>query len=682
MGRAISGMGKWSGIWTILGVAIGLLVASAAGVFTSPDNWLQAQRYKLIRAPIQSNIVVVAIDSKSLAEIGQWPWPRSIHAQIIERLVAARAGQIAMDIDFSSASSEAGDEDFYRALKAAGGSTILAGFKQSDGQAQVDTVPLSRFAEQAWIASVSVKVDQDGIVRRVPFSETLAGTNTPSLAAYLAQVDGSALADINIDFSISGSSFALISATDLLQGKVPQEMIAGKDIIVGATAVELRDLFITPTGEIVPGGVLQAMAAETARHNRSVLTPAISFQGLGLFVIALIGVAASRRPLRRQITAYAVLVDLVELAAFTLQWKQQIAMPTTGWVIALVCLAAIATFSELDLRKLRLGKVQTRLGATKALLHEVIADSPAGVVVVDESNTVRVANLTARQILGIGEHELVGLPVTEALPVQLAQLFGIAGHPTAQQQGQLALSSSHITKLLEYSLTRSTVANDDDGSASASAICLTFQDVTERQEQLQRLSYLALHDPLTDTRNRNSFVECLEQLVTNEQAFAVVHVGLDKFKYINEDFGHTAGDRLLAHFASQAKMQLAGHGHFYRIAGDEFACVLTGSTNVATATEMAQMLLHLGGTAMLEPYEIRFSVSVGIATADAGECEANEIIRRSEIALASAKAKGGNGMCVFNIELDDAASRRKALETALAGALKRDEFNLLYSTAV
>lgn len=671
----------WIRCWAIAGLLLSLLAADAVGVFTSVDNWLQARRYALAKAPVDSNLVVLAVDSNSIARIGQWPWPRQIHAQIVDKLVAARANQIAFDIDFSSASPMPGDDAFRKSLEAAGGSTILAGFRQFDGEKLTDTVPLAAFSEHAWIASVSVKVDSDGVIRRVPFGEKLAGQQTPSLAAYLAQVNGKELADINVDFSISSSSFQIVPAIDLIEGRVPASLIAGKDVIVGATAVELRDLFVTPTGEIVPGSVLQALAAETAKHGRFIVTPGLPVRSLGILIFGLLGLLVMRRSWTTQLALLGTAAVAVELTAFLLQSIQQISLPTTGWMTALVGLSVISTFSELDFRRLSIGSIQTRLGATRSLLQHVIADSPAGVIVVDGNDRVRVANLAARQVLNAGKTDWVGMLVRDALPPGLAQLFDNTLQVPLEtmlksRQGQLNLQLSQSAKVLEYSLTRSTVVNDGDGRA-ASARCLTFQDVTDRHEHEQRLSYLALHDSKTDCRNRNSFIQDLEKLAANGQRLTLFQMGIDRFKHINEDYGHEAGDQLLRHVAVRARALLADGKQLYRIAGDEFACMLAPGPDPAAVHGLAQSLLALAGTARLGPYEVPFSLSLGIASAEEG-WSADEIIRRSGLALAAAKAGGGKQICAFDIQLDEAATRRKQVESALMGALERKEFHLLY----
>jgi diguanylate cyclase (GGDEF)-like protein len=670
-------------IWAIAGLLVSLLAASLLGAFTGIDNGIEARRFALARAPVASNILVVAIDSNSIAQIGQWPWPRSVHAQIVDRLAAAKASQIALDIDFSSPSPVPGDDELQRALEAAGGATLLAGFKQSDAGQMADTVPLAKFAAHGWVASVSVRADADGIVRSVPYSEMLAGEETPSLAAYFAQASQAGTGDIRVDYAIASSSFPVVSAIDVIEGRVPAGFIAGKDVIVAATAVELRDIFVIPTGEIVPGGILQALAAETARLARSVVKPGPWLPVLGLAALGLLALLMNRRSWRAQLRFYTVAFLSLEVSAFVLLWAQQISLPTASWLAAMAGLAIVSTACELDFRKLRIGSIQTRLGATKALLQEVISDSPAGVIVVDDSDRIRVANAAACRILKADQRNWTGLLAADVLPPALTELFEAARDPlssalAAPRLGQVSLQLARATMVLEYSLTKSALANDGDGAALASARCLTFHDVTERQHYMERLSYLALHDAKTGSKNRNSFFQDLQSAAAAGQRCTVLHMGLDRFKTVNEEFGHEAGDQLLGVLAARAKAIVGDGRELYRVGGDEFACILSREQDVRAAGSLAQSLLVLIGPVRLGLYEAPLNMSIGIAAAPEGEWSADEITRRSGLALAFAKSGGGNRICIFDSSLDEAGARRKAIESALVGALARDEFLLNY----
>src|SRR5918998_188855 len=135
----------------ILAVALLALAAYAAGALRPVDDRLAEFRFGQVARPPTGDIVLVDIDAKSLAAIGTWPWPRSVHAAIIDALTRLEAAEIAFDIDFSTTSTPAADLALEAALRRANGSVILAVFNQDfhgDGSSGAvhPNRPLARFA--------------------------------------------------------------------------------------------------------------------------------------------------------------------------------------------------------------------------------------------------------------------------------------------------------------------------------------------------------------------------------------------------------------------------------------------------------------------------------------------------------------------------------------------------------
>ena len=124
------------------------------------DNKLNDVRYGLATRPATGALTVVKIDPNSLEEVGVWPWPRSVYAEVLDRLFAAGATDVALDIDFSSVSTPAEDQRLADALRRHGQRVILPVFKQRDrnvgGRSLKYTEPIPAFAEHARVASLNV----------------------------------------------------------------------------------------------------------------------------------------------------------------------------------------------------------------------------------------------------------------------------------------------------------------------------------------------------------------------------------------------------------------------------------------------------------------------------------------------------------------------------------------------
>lgn len=240
--------------------------AVAIGATVSLDRMLTDLRFGLTQRPVSGQVLFVDIDSRSLSEIGVWPWPRQVYAEILDALVAADVADVAFDIDFSSRSTEAGDAAFAAALAAAGGFARLAAFEQVggvDGKLALN-LPIEAFAKYADPVAVNVIAGPDGRVDQVA-TET---QGIPALAVALSgrTADGPT---ISIDFGIDITKVDRISAADVVSGAFDPARVAGRQVVVGASAIELRDIFAVPRFGMVPGPLLQIAAVETLMANRS-----------------------------------------------------------------------------------------------------------------------------------------------------------------------------------------------------------------------------------------------------------------------------------------------------------------------------------------------------------------------------------------------------------------------------
>ncbi|MBA2401098.1 MAG: CHASE2 domain-containing protein, partial [Bradyrhizobium sp.] len=255
------------------------ILAMIALAIILSSGWHGALRHALadLRFAWQSrdasgDIVVVAIDAPSIAEIGVWPWPRRLYAELIERLHNADVQDIALDVDFSTPSDAASDKNFAEALERAGGSIVLPSFQQpgTDRLRLHINQPLPQFTKHSWPALVNVEVGPDGLVRRYPFGEMLDDKFVPSMASVIVGQYADKRAPFLIDFSIRSASVPRVSFVRVLHGDpVTLQKLKGKKVIVGATALELGDRFSVPNGVIVAGPVLQTLAAESLLQNRA-----------------------------------------------------------------------------------------------------------------------------------------------------------------------------------------------------------------------------------------------------------------------------------------------------------------------------------------------------------------------------------------------------------------------------
>lgn len=190
-------------------------------------------------------------------------------------------------------------------------------------------------------------------------------------------------------------------------------------------------------------------------------------------------------------------------------------------------------------------------------------------------------------------------------------------------------------------------------------------------------------DPLTQLPNRVAFNETLEaalkRLALSGEEFAVLLLDLDRFKEVNDRFGHPAGDEFLVQVASRLQRCTRAAEHVARIGGDEFALVMANLARPEDALEIAERFVAaFGEPFLIEGCEISGATSVGIVLAPHDGNTALDIMKNVDAALYRAKKAGPGTICFFEEADDKVARDRKALQADLAGAVARDELFLVF----
>ena len=342
---------RWRALAVTVAASAGIIVG-LFGLGTSVEHRLQECLFALHNHPASGQLVIVEIDARSIAAIDHWPWPRSNHAKLIDQLYQAGASSIAFDVDFSSRSTPAEDDALALALTRAGNQVILPTFSQASGtgnHGSTDSLPPPSLRDHALLAAVVVQPDEDGSVRKAPFGTVTAGVPRPSLSAMIAGRDGVADEQFTIDYAIDPSTIPRLSFLDVRNGHFDPAAVRGKRVLVGATAIEMGDRYAVPRHGVVPGVVIQALAAETLAggipYAAGWLAPLLVALLCGAFLVG--WTTARRKIVAVMLVAVPVVIFCGALASsIWLAWQFELTPALAAWVILGTIVLAVRAISS------------------------------------------------------------------------------------------------------------------------------------------------------------------------------------------------------------------------------------------------------------------------------------------------------------------------------------------------
>jgi len=242
----------------------------------------------------------------------------------------------------------------------------------------------------------------------------------------------------------------------------------------------------------------------------------------------------------------------------------------------------------------------------------------------------------------------------------------------ADRFGEWRHLEAHVTDLREDRHLRGVVFN--------------ARDITERVRLEEELSHQAFHDGLTDLANRALFHDRLEQALARSErshdALAVVLIDLDRFKQVNDSLGHGSGDKLLQQLAHRFNEVTRPSDTLARLGGDEFALLLDGASE-AIALDITQRLLErLCEPVSVAGHDLVLDASVGIAAHAGGPGNGEELLRRADVAMYTAKRSGGGHCEVFRADMAHELGDLLELEHELRRGLQLGEFAVHYQPEI
>ena len=388
-------------------------------------------RFRGLERPAQGDLVIVAIDPKSISDIGTWPWSRELHADLIENLISSGARQVALDIDFSSRSNMIADTRLAGALEGADRRVILPVFRQvsrdSDGKAVfVDTAPLPAFAGHVRLASINVRPEADGLVRRMQRTMFTDEIGIPALSVLMTSENLISGGPFHIDYSIDLAMIPQVPFIDVIRGEFSAELFAGKTVLVGATAVELGDILSVPVFRALPGIFVQAAAYETLIQGRALSrVPAALALLLALMIAVLVGPRLVDWHWRKSGLVVLNVVAGLFVSSLLLQKFAPYSLDIVPGALVSILSFGFALVSVINTQTWRIFTESMSVVHRRATLEAVVERSFDGILSVGHDGRVRSINPAAARIFGCREQDAVGIAIQHFLP----QFGGAGGDP-------------------------------------------------------------------------------------------------------------------------------------------------------------------------------------------------------------------------------------------------------------
>lgn len=324
-------------VWVAL---LGLLFGAIE--FGEPlDKALKVARNSAHKHVASGQVVFVKIDDKSLKAVGDWPWPRSTDAKLIDVLDEAGAKRILLDFNFAYPTEPSEDEALAQSIKQSGNVWLFSRTRVGARGKQQTVIepPLPILGKHAQLASGDIDYDFQNAVWQVPYATQLNERKIRSFAAIIANRDGPIGKTFPVDYSIDADDIPTFSASDILAGRVPAKALRDKSVIVGVASEVLGDVFYLPGQGRGFGAQVQAIAAESLLRG----TPR-DFGWLPSWLVALMIAAAARFAATptRQTAILAMGSAGLLIAPIPLEAELQFFDVTPGLFVLLVTSAALA----------------------------------------------------------------------------------------------------------------------------------------------------------------------------------------------------------------------------------------------------------------------------------------------------------------------------------------------------
>ncbi|MCI4625099.1 MAG: EAL domain-containing protein [Candidatus Magnetoovum sp. WYHC-5] len=363
-------------------------------------------------------------------------------------------------------------------------------------------------------------------------------------------------------------------------------------------------------------------------------------------------------------------------------WFQSIKVPHFGINGKIEGLVGIVR----DITNLK--KIEEALRENEQRFRKVFEEGPLGICLVNSAYQFLEVNEMLCKITGYPEEELRQLTFTDIThPDDTSIEMALVGKLDMKIVPKIKVDKRYIKKdgsIIWVNYTASAIYDD---SGKFMYYIAMIEDITEQKNLMVKLEELAHYDMLSGLPNRSLFYERLHQIRSmserNMRKFAILYLDLDRFKFINDTYGHDIGDLLIKEVSRRLLTIVRQSDTVARLGGDEFVIILTNMDRNLDAAVAAQKIIKtIAEPFQLKGHECFIGVSIGITVYPDDDINVENLLKNADTAMYHAKSETGSNYKFYSQEMDIAASERVSIENKLHYAMEKDEFKVFYQPIV